>query len=184
MKTLKLLVIVAISCLLLGVSGAAMAKKGATNTNTCDLGVVPGEVVIGNLVVTSQDCVVFQAIIMGDVIVDNTRKGDAGFIFIMRDTVVNGTVEVTGGSAVISQTVVVENLTVKETVGETVVTETLIAGPGDMFFQDNQQVLIYHNVVQDGNIQCVGNFNPFTDPIGVVAIDNVAVSGQITCFGQ
>ena len=179
MKTQKLIVIAAIVCLLLGASGAAMAKGPK---NDCPQGVVLGEVQIGDLVVKNKDCLIQDAIVMGNVRVDN--KGKPGVIFIMRDVVVNGEVTVKGASAVIAQTVVVENLSVEETVLETVVTETLILGPGDMVFKDNQQVLIYHNVVQDGDIQCVGNINPFTDPVGAVAVDNVVYNGNITCFGQ
>ena len=176
MKTQKLIVIAAIVCLLVGASGAAMAKKGATNTNTCDLGVVPGEVVIGNLEVTSQDCVVFQAIIMGDVIVDNTRKGDSGFIFIMRDTIVNGMVEVTGGSAVISGTEVINsNLVVIDTI-DTVVNETLVAA-GNMRFESNERVLIRGNVVPVGSIRCVKNIEEY-------ATQNLAPNGVVKCFGQ
>jgi len=173
MKSQKLLVIVAISCLLVGASGAAMAQPN----NTCPLGVILGEVVVGNLTVGG-DCYVSGAIITGNVIVSNARAD----VFVMYDVVVNGRVKVTGGSAVIYRSVVVgRNLVVEDTV-DTIVEYTLIEA-GNMRFVGNEQVLIHSNTVNDGNIRCVNNVG-LSGQLGEYATQNTVPNGVVTCFGQ
>ena len=172
MKTQKLLVIVAISCLMLGVSGAAMAQD-----SNCPAGAVTG-LVDGDLTVRG-DCVVQGAVITGDVRVNNAVENS----FVLRDTTVNGQVIVRGGSVIITRTVVVSsNLRVKDTI-DTVVENTLVA-VGNMRFVGNQQVLIYSNTVPVGDIRCKDNINPDDLLIGEYATQNIVPTGVVTCFGQ
>ena len=93
MKSQKLLVITAIVSLLVGPSRAALAQD-PVEKNTCPLGAIPGKVVAGNLVVTSEDCMVQCSIITGNVIVNNLVNPSA--VFHMHETIIAGRIKVTG----------------------------------------------------------------------------------------
>ena len=169
MKSKNMFVSAATACLLLGVSGAAMAVPPIRDS-TCPAGVVLNEAV-RNLTVTGT-CIVLGSVILGNVTVSNSDGDD----FVLRDTVVNGLVKVTGGSLIITRTDVVgSNLEVKDTT-ETVVNDTLVRA-GNMRFEDNAYVLIRSNTVNDGDIQCVNNAVE-------LAIQNIVPNGVETCFGQ
>jgi hypothetical protein len=170
-------VIVALVCLLVGVSGAAMAVDlGPILDSTCPLGVILTEVV-DNLTPVG-NCLVQGSIIMGDVTVNNATDQ----VFVMRDTIVNGGVRVIGGSAVISKIVVVSsNLVVRDTT-KSVVQDSLVA-VGNMRFVGNEQVLIRTNVVPVGAIRCVNNIGE-EGQLGEFATQNLVPSGVVTCFGQ
>jgi hypothetical protein len=174
MKTQKLLVIVAISCLMLGGLGADMA---AAEDHDCRLGAETG-LIDGDLTV-SGDCIVHDAVITGNVTV-NTASDET---FVLYHTVVNGKIKVVkGGIVVIDESVVVSsNLVVNDTIN-TVVSGTLVA-EGTMRFVGNEYVLISKNVVPLGNIKCKDNVDP-DGGRGDFADQNIVPRGNITCFGQ
>jgi cytoskeletal protein CcmA (bactofilin family) len=173
MKTQKLLVIVAISCLMLGGLGADMA---AAKDHECPLGAETG-LVLGDVRV-SGDCVVQAAAITGNVIVNNASDET----FVLYNTIVNGKVKVKGGTVIIKEAVVVSsNLVVNDTIN-TVVSDTLVA-EGNMRFVGNSYVLIESNVVPIGNIRCKDNYDPSGNRADY-ANQNVVPRGTITCFGQ
>ena len=173
MKTQKLLVIVAISCLMLGGLGADMAAAEDTD---CPLGAETG-LVLGDVTVAG-DCFVQAAVITGDVTVNN----EPDETFVLYNTVVNGKVKVKGGIVIIKESVVVHsNLVVNDTIN-TVVSDTLVA-EGNMRFVGNEYVLITTNVVPLGNIRCKDNVAP-DGTRADYANKNIVPRGNITCFGQ
>jgi len=171
MKFQKLLVIVAISCLLVGASGAAMAGPELPSDSDCLLGIIQNAAV-NNLTVVNGDCLVQDSIIVGNVKVSNAD----GDVFVLRDSIVNGRVRIEGGAVSITGTeVITSNLVVKETT-QVVVRNTLVR-VGNMRFESNDYVLLISNTVGDGNIRCVKNNLE-------LAVQNILPNGVETCFGQ
>jgi len=171
MKVQQLLVRALFGCVLVGASGAAMAGPELPSDSSCPLGVILNEAV-NNLTVQGQDCLVQDAIIVGNVKVSN-RPGE---VFVLRDSIVNGRVRITGGAVSITGTeVITSNLVVKDTT-EAVVRNTLVR-VGNMRFEGNDYVLLISNTVGDGNIRCVKN-------ILELAVENIIPNGVETCFGQ
>ena len=110
MKTQKLLVIVAISCVLFGVSGgAAMAEL-----NCCGDGVLRNETFDGTLRVTGDEpCVIISSTIQGDIRVINLP-----YVLLLNNNV-GGNIEVDGNAGngvanVIANTVLGEGLFVRD----------------------------------------------------------------------
>ncbi len=94
MKSQKLIVSVAIACLLFGAPGVAMAL------DTCEGGVIEppeGEetITVDEIILDGEDCFVKDVIVTGDVIVSNSED------FNLIDCEVKGNVKVTSSRAVI-----------------------------------------------------------------------------------
>jgi hypothetical protein len=183
MKSQKLIVIAAIVCLLVGASGAAMAKgpKPPPPDEICASGVITREVVEGNLAIAG-GCIIVDTVITGNVKVTNYESN-----FVMRDVVVQGKVKITGGKVVVQRTAIVgghggQGLVIEDAV-EAVVDNTLVED-ASMKFNNNIQVLILNNIVSNGNIKCGpgdygegGNNQEY-------AQRNIVPNGTITCYGQ
>jgi hypothetical protein len=98
MKTQKLLVIVAISCVLLGVSGGAAMATG------CGDGLIQNETFDGSLIIRDEPCAIISSTINGDVLVFNSdhvllmnnkiggsvKVVDSGVANVIANTVFNG----------------------------------------------------------------------------------------------
>ena len=176
MKNQKLLVIAAIVCLLVGASGAAMAG-GEIRDSFCPNGAVLNEI-IGNLTVEEGGCLVSDSIIAGNVKVSNGPDD----VFVMRGVTIGGSLEVRGGSVVITGAVLSSaNFKVVGAV-DTVVSDTLIES-GNMIFRRNERLFIYRNVVNNGSIRCKNNID-LNGQRQELATQNIVPSGVVTCFGQ
>ena len=200
MKTQKLIVIAAIVCLLVGVSGAAIAGKG-DKVEECRTGFLSNETVLGDVIVTDRDCLIEGSLITGNVIVQQGKKNATG-VFVMVNNVVHGTVDIKGGATVLTRNAILSEtspgLRISDGIGDSIVEQNAIQGGGGMEIIDNDQiavlnnliggggsivlnandqVLINRNIVYDGDIQCIGNEEE-------LATENIAINGNITCFGQ
>ena len=170
MKIQKLLARTLFGCLLVGASGAAMAVPPIRDSS-CPRGVVINEVV-RNLTVDG-DCLVAGTIVTGNITVNNAGTSA---VFALRDTTVNGSVSVTGGSVIIRRTEVINsNLVVEDTIS-TAVHDTMVQAVS-MRFEGNTRVLISSNVVNAGNIQCLNNQ-------AELSVGNLIFDGVETCLGQ
>jgi len=177
MKFQKLLVIAAISCLLVGATGAAMAGPELPTDSDCPLGIILNAAV-NNLTVVNGDCLVRDSIIAGNVIVSNGPDD----VFVMREVVIGGSLEVRGGSVVITGAILSSaNFKVVGAV-DTVVSDTLIES-GNMIFRRNERLFIYRNVVNNGSIRCKNNID-LNGQRQELATQNIVPSGVVTCFGQ
>jgi hypothetical protein len=107
MKNQKLLISVAIVCLLVGASGAAMALE------TCAEGILQGTeeeplVVEGDIIIDGRSCFINDVIVNGNVTATNSED------LTMIDNQVNGDVRVTGGrDAIVTLNTVKGNLLVR-----------------------------------------------------------------------
>ena len=150
MKTQKLLVIVAISCLLLGLSvGAAMAEL-----NGCGDGLLINEEFDGNLRITGDE----TCTIIGSTIAGNISAINLPYIVLINNRV-GGRIRVDGnegiGTAnVIANTVLTGNLVVRDVEFANVIeNETLT---GSIRVVDNINALVQKNISAK-NLRCTGN---------------------------
>jgi hypothetical protein len=176
MKTQKLIIIAAIVCLLVGASVAAMARPhGAPPDEVCRNGVITREVVSGDLTIVGS-CIIVDTVITGNVTVTNWDSN-----FVMRDVVVQGRVNITGGKVVVQRTAIVggKGLVIEDAV-EAIV-DNVFVEDASMKFNHNVQVLILNNVVSNGNIMCGTDDNANNQEY---AQRNIVPNGVITCYGQ
>ena len=147
MKTEKLLVIVAISCLLLGVSsGVAMAEG-------CGDGFLQGETFDGNLRITDDNCVIIGSTIEGNLRVINSDN------VVLIDNKVGGRLRVDGnagnGTAVIlGNKVYGGSIVVRDLQRANIVENQTLAG--DIRLLANTSVLLKLNI-SAGDIVCRNN---------------------------
>ena len=144
MKSQKLLIIGAIVCMLLGVSGGAAMATG------CGDGLIQDETFDGSLIIDGEPCAIISSAIQGDVIVTNSphvlllnnkiggnlQVKDAGVANVIANTVFSGEIDVTESDTAN----VIEN-------------ETLI---GHIRVTFNQNALVQKNISKDG-LFCVEN---------------------------
>lgn len=168
MKTQKLLVIATIVCLLVGASGAAMAR------NDCPTGSLAGgtfdEIVITDFV----DCSVVGVHVTGRVLV---RDADH---FTMKGSLVNGDVRVinTVSAVLVGNQVDGGNLVTRANTYSTVVRNVVVGGGSIRVIDDigaqRQQVSVLQNLVLEGNLRV--NWNEEAD-----VSENKVRNGDITC---
>ena len=174
MKSKKMFVSAAISCLLAGASGASMAVD-------CPSGFILNETVDEIRIDGGTGCSILDTIVIGDVIVNSTIR------FFMKSSRVLGRIEVRGGedTAIVETTVsdgtLPDRIVVQGASGDTLLSNNVLAGDGNMVVSDNlgegAEVLIYSNEV-GGDIRCQNN-----EPGAELALANIA-GGTITCIGQ
>jgi hypothetical protein len=205
MKTQKLIVIVAIVCLLVGASGAAMAVEECASgfilnqTITDNIRpegdcIIDNSIIEGNVRIEDNNCVIKGSVIMGNV--RAVFNDDPKLVLAMDNNVVFGRVIVEGGSAAIVTNVIIKErlndpnnrLVIENPAKNTVLKDNLIKGGNIRVvtaFTGNDYVLIEGNTVSDGDIRCPGkNNDPFGAPVDAFAINNLVPRGNITCFGQ
>ena len=169
MKSQKLLVNSAAACLLLGVSGAALAAED----RTCDAKIINNETV-NNLTVNGTACYVSETVVLGNVTVTNSPT------FAMTNNQVQGNITVTGDG---DEDVLIYNtrvwggpLTVTGAGIVWIFNNSIMTNPetNNMVFENNKdEVDIFNNIV-GGDLLCEGGNN------AVVASNNV-VLGTDTC---
>ena len=178
MKTKKLLVITAIVCLLVGTSGAAMAR------NDCPEGSLAGGT-FDEIVITDPgvDCSVVGVIVNGNVIV---RDADQ---FTILGSLVNGNLRVINSVSALIANSTVEggNLVTRGGEFSTVVRNIVIGGSirviddkdsgNDSGFEQQQKVSVLQNLVFSGNLRVNGNEEA---DVG----ENKVTNGDITCSGN
>ena len=148
MKIQKLLVIVAISCLLLGVSsGAAMAEG-------CGDGLIQNETFDGNLRITDDSCT-----IIGSTIAGNLRVINSDYVVLINNRV-GGNIRVDGNEGsdnvanVIANTVFGGRLVVKDlSVANVIENETLSKEDGNIRVIDNFSAVVQKNIAKK-NLIC------------------------------
>ena len=167
MKSQKLLVIAAIICLLVGASGAAMAR------NDCPDGSITGgtydEIVINEFV----SCSIVGVYVTGRVLV---RDADQ---FTMMGSLVEGNVRVinTKSAALVDNQVVGGNLVARGNLFSTVLRNVVLGGNirvNDDTCDQQQEVSVLQNLVSGGSLQV--NCNETAD-----VKDNKVTNGNITC---
>lgn len=167
MKTQKLLVIAAIVCLLVGASGAAMAR------NDCPDGSITGgtydEIVINEFV----SCSIVGVYVTGRVLVKNADQ------FTMMGSLVEGNVRVinTKSAALVDNQVVGGNLVARGNLFSTVLRNVVLGGNirvNDDTCDQQQEVSVLQNLVSGGSLQV--NCNETAD-----VKDNKVTDGNITC---
>jgi hypothetical protein len=145
MKTQKLLVIAAIVCLLVGVSGAAMAR------NDCPDGFLTGGVYDEIVINQFKSCYVVGVVVIGDV---RVRGADQ---FTMMGSIVNGNVRVTNTvSAALADNQVNEgNIVTRDNTFSTVLRNVVSGGNirviGDGT-RDAQETAVLQNLIFVGNL--------------------------------
>jgi hypothetical protein len=167
MKTRKLFIIGALVCLLVGVSGTAMAR------NDCPGGKIFGgtltEIVIDEFV----QCVVVGATITGDVKVTNAD------VFTLTASRVQGTVSVenTVGAAIVISQINSGDIETKGN-GFSIVYQNIVgSGNISVIGETHQEVYVYGNQVTGGNIMVSGNKKADVK-------DNKTTAGDIGCYNN
>lgn len=167
MKTQKLIVIAAIVCLLVGASGAAMAR------NDCPDGSLSGatfeEIVINEFA----SCSIVGVVVNGDVLVTNADQ------FTMLGSLVRGKIRVTNtvSAALVGNQVDGDNLVTRGNTLSTVVRNYVLNGSIrviDDTCEQQQEVSVLQNLVGDGNLRV--NCNETAD-----VKENKVTNGDITC---
>jgi len=150
MKTQKLLVIVAISCLLLGVSsGAAMAEL-----NGCGDGVLKDETFNNGLRITGDEpCVIIGSTILGDI-----RAINLPYVLLMNNRV-SGIIRVDGNAGigvanVIANTVLGDKIVVRDNEVAYVLENDAVTG--DILVKFNIKAFVQKNIAAQ-DIQCIEN---------------------------
>jgi hypothetical protein len=168
MKTQKLLVIVAIVCLLVGASGAAMARNDCGPDGTLTGGVYD-EIVINEHV----SCYVLGVVVLGDVRVRNADQ------FTMMGSIVNGNLGVTNTvSAALADNHVNEgNIVTRDNRFSTILRNVVSGGNirviGDGT-DDAQEAAVVQNLIFVGNLGVHGNEKADVK-------ENKVTEGDITC---
>jgi len=144
MKTQKLLVIVTISCVLLGVSGGAVMATG------CGDGLIQNETFDGNLVIIGDSCTIISSTIAGDILVRNSN-----YVLILNNKV-GGDVEISDGGVanVIANTVFNGDLIVRDNDVANVIENESLAD--DIHVISNTTALVQKNIAFD-DIICSEN---------------------------
>ena len=170
MKLQKLVLSVATSGLLLGASGAALAKD-----STCQLGFINNETV-DNITVTDKNCLISETQVNGNVTVTNSNT------FVMNNSRVVGSISMTGDGdeqTLIYNVDVYNNLTSKGGGGIWFFNNQIFAPGGGTrsasFEGFTDEVNIFNNLVE-GDLLCVNN--------NFVATSGNVVYGQDTCEQQ
>ena len=151
MKSLKLFVSVAVSCLLLGVSGGAAMAEG------CGDGVLYNEPFNGNLVITDEE----SCAIIGNDIPGNLRASNVSNLLLLNNKV-GGTIRVEGIKSqdtanVVANTVFQGRIIVKDYEQANVIeNETLNPDEGNIRVSDNISALVQKNIAAR-NLRCPGN---------------------------
>ena len=137
MKTQKLFVIVAISCLLLGVSsGAAMAEG-------CGDGLIQNETIDGNLRITDDSCTIISSTITGNIRVINSDH------VLLLNNKVGGRIRVDGNAG---------------TGTANVVANTVFGGPIVVRDLENANVIENETLSKErGNIRVLGNVSALVE---------------------
>jgi hypothetical protein len=150
MKTQKLFLIAAISCMLLGVSaGAAMAEG-------CGDGVLQGEYFTGNLKITGDHCTIISSTIAGNLRVINLDN------VVLLNNTVGGKIEVDGNAGngtanVIANTVFGGPIIIKDMeIANVIENETLNTEEGDIFVNSNVSAVVQKNI-SSRNLFCLEN---------------------------
>ena len=171
MKLQKLFVSAAIGCLLVGVSGAAVAADV-----TCEDGLINNETV-DNVTVTGRSCHISETIVEGDVTVTDSPN------LTMTNNRVAGQIKVTSstgsGDVLLKDNRVFANPIVVQNVARVLILDNTLIGDttkSNMSFDDNtDEVNIFSNEVA-GDLLCSGN--------NFVATSGNFVFGSDTCSLQ
>jgi hypothetical protein len=171
MKTYKLLVIVAIICLLVGASSAAMAR------NDCPDGFLVGGTIDSIIINESADCTILGVYVTGDedgrgIVV---RGGDS---ITIKDSIVEGRLAVidSGGEVLIEDNEVSDKIVVRGNTRFTLVLRNVVrSGQIRVIDQDveGQRVEVIENLIFGGNLSVNGNTS-------AAVIENLT-DGNITC---
>ena len=171
MKTQKLLVIVAIVCLLVGASSAAMAR------NDCPDGFLVGGT-IDSIIINEQSasCTILGVYVTGDEDGRGIVVKDGGLITI-KDSIVEGRLAVIRSNEVlIEDNEVSDNIVVRGNTGFTLVLRNVVRnGQIRVIDQDveGQRVEVIENLIFGGNLSVNGNTS-------AAVIEN-RTDGNITC---
>lgn len=167
MKTQKLFVIAAIVCLLVGTSGAAMAR------NDCPDGTLTGGVYDEIVINEFASCYIVGVVVNGDV---QVRDADQ---FTMMGSIVNGNIRVTNtvSAALWDNQVNEGNLVTRANTFSTVLRNVVTGGnirviddEGD----DAQEAAVVQNLIFVGNLRVNGNEKADVK-------ENKVTDGDITC---
>ncbi|MEJ2220966.1 MAG: hypothetical protein P8X80_09135 [Desulfobacterales bacterium] len=171
MKTHKLIVIVAIICLLVGASSAAMAR------NDCPDGFLVGGTIDSIIINESAACTILGVYVTGDEDGRGIVVRGGGSITI-KDSIVEGRLAVidSGDEVLIEDNEVSDNIVVRGNTGFTLVLRNVVRnGQIRVIDQDveGQRVEVIENLIFGGNLSVNGNAS-------AAVIEN-RTDGNITC---
>jgi len=171
MKTQKLIVIVAIVCLLVGVSSAAMAR------NDCPDGFLVGGTIDSIIINESAACTILGVYVTGDEDGRGIVVRGGGSITI-KDSIVEGRLAVidSGGEVLIEDNEVSDNIVVRDNTSFTLVLRNVVRNGQIRVIDQNlegQRVEVIENLIFGGNLSVNGNAS-------AAVIEN-RTDGNITC---
>jgi hypothetical protein len=171
MKTHKLIVIVAIICLLVGASSAAMAR------NDCPDGFLVGGTIDSIIINESAACTILGVYVTGDEDGRGIVVRGGGSITI-KDSIVEGRLAVidSGDEVLIEDNEVSDNIVVRGNTGFTLVLRNVVRNGQIRVIDQNlegQRVEVIENLIFGGNLSVNGNAS-------AAVIEN-RTDGNITC---